>query len=127
VLRRPALDEEIGKYGQDIIGSEAPLWHYGQALTSELVDDVQHPVLPPVVGNVLNEVVAPDVAPPLRPQSDARSIVEPEPPPSGLLLRHLETLPPPDPLDHRQTGPPRPALVRDLRCGLGNLGRKRDS
>ncbi len=91
VLRRPALDEEISEYGQDIIGSEAPLWQHGQALTSELVDDVQHPVLPPVVGDVLNEVVAPDVARPLRSQSDARSIVEPEPSPSRLLLRYLET------------------------------------
>ena len=106
VLRRPALDDEIGKYGQDIIGPEAPLRHHGQALTSELVDDVQHPVFPPVVGDVLNEVIAPDMARPLRPQSHARSIVEPEPPPSGLLLRHLETLPPPDPLDHRQADPP---------------------
>jgi hypothetical protein len=34
-----------------------------------------------------------------RPQPDARSIIEPEPASLGLLLRNLEPLPPPDPLD----------------------------
>ena len=35
----------------------------------------------------------------LRPQTDARSVVEPEPTLLRLLLRHLQPLPPPDPLD----------------------------
>ena len=41
-------------------------------------------------------------------QTDARSVSQPEPPLLGLLCRHLEPLPPPDPLDalrvHRPAG-----------------------
>ena len=41
----------------------------------ELVDDVEHAVLPAIVGAVLDEVVGPDVIGMLRPQPDARPLV----------------------------------------------------
>jgi hypothetical protein len=43
---------------------------------------------------------------PLRPQPDAGAIVEPEPGPFRLLLRHLQPLAPPDPLDPLVVHPP---------------------
>src|SRR4051812_12336148 len=78
-----------------------------QALACELVDHVQHPVLAPVVGAMLDEVIGPDVVGPLRPQSQARAVVEPEARPLWLASGNLEPLSPPDPFDllhvHRPT------------------------
>src|SRR5665213_2369971 len=48
---------------------------------------------------ILDEVVGPDMVRPFRPQSDARAIIEPEPTSLWLLLRNLQPLQPPDPLD----------------------------
>src|SRR4029077_2961151 len=100
------LNEEIGQDRQHIVRTEAALRHHREALPAELVDDVQHAVLPPVPGDVLDEVVAPDMAGPFRPQPDAGTVVEPEPASLRLFARNLETLPPPDPLDHRQADVP---------------------
>ena len=59
------------------------------------------------MGPGLDEVVGPDVVLPLWPQTDARPVVEPEPCFLRLLLRDLQPLPSPDPLDplhvHRPT------------------------
>ena len=71
----------------------------GQALRRELVDDVEHAELTPVMGAILDEVVRPDMAGILRPQPDAGSVIEPEPSSLRLLLWHFQPLPPPDPLD----------------------------
>ncbi len=49
-------------------------------------------------GPVLDKVVTPDVVRIFRPQPDAGSVVEPEPPLLRLLLRHFQPLLPPDPL-----------------------------
>src|ERR1700690_541620 len=65
----------------------------------ELVDDVEHAVLPAIMGALLDEVVGPDVVGMLRPQTNAGAICEPEVAPFGLLLRNLQPLTPPDPLD----------------------------
>jgi hypothetical protein len=78
---------------------QLPVDPNGQAFARELVDDIEHAELAPVMGAVLDEVVTPDVVGILRPQPDARAIVEPEPPFLGLLLRHFQPLPPPDRLD----------------------------
>src|SRR5919112_54757 len=51
------------------------------------------------MGAVLDKVVTPDMIGIPRPQPDARTIVEPEPPLLRLLLWHFEPLPPPDPLN----------------------------
>jgi hypothetical protein len=49
----------------------------GEGLARELVDHGQHPELAPVVRPVLDEVVGPDVVRPLRPQPQARAVVQP--------------------------------------------------
>src|SRR5215213_7791303 len=65
----------------------------------ELVDHVQHPVLPPVMGAILHEVVTPDMVGPLGSQPDAGSVGMPETAAFGLFGRHFQPLPSPDPLD----------------------------
>src|SRR5438105_12604122 len=47
----------------------------------------------------MDEVVAPDVVLAPGPQAHARPIIEPQPTPLRLPLRHLQALPPPEPLD----------------------------
>src|SRR3954464_228073 len=51
------------------------------------------------MGAIFDEVVGPDMVRTFRPQSDARAIIEPEPASLRLLLRNLQPLQPPDPLD----------------------------
>src|SRR4029079_13458127 len=63
------------------------------------MDELEHAVMFPVLVAIRDEVVGPDMVRVFRPQPDARSIIEPEPASLGLLLRNLEPLPPPDPLD----------------------------
>jgi hypothetical protein len=70
-----------------------------QTLVCKLVDQVQHAVLPSVMGPILHEVIAPDVIGPFGSQPDAGSVRKPQTPSLGLFGRHLEPLPPPDPLD----------------------------
>jgi hypothetical protein len=85
-----------------------------QGLAGELVDHAQHPKLAAIAGPVLDEVVGPDLIWPLRPQPDAGSIRQPQPVPLGLPGRHLQPLPPPDPLD---------PLAVDLPAGLAQQRR----
>jgi hypothetical protein len=63
------------------------------------------------MGPALDEVVGPDVVWTLWPETDAGSIIQPEPALLRLLLWDLQPLPPPDPLDllqvHRLAGLPK--------------------
>jgi hypothetical protein len=106
VTRHPAQDEEVGQDVDYVDRLELAIDADRQAFVSKLVDDVEHAVLPSLVGAVLNEVVGPDVIGMLRPQPDARSIGEPQPPAFGLLLRDLQPLTSPDPLDPRVADEP---------------------
>ena len=65
----------------------------------ELVDHVEHAVLPPVMGSILDEVIRPDVIAVFRAQPDTRAVREPQTAAFGLLLGNLQPLTPPDPLD----------------------------
>ena len=65
----------------------------------ELIDHGEHAELPPIVCSIHDEVIGPDVIGPARPQTDAGSVVEPQPAPFRLLLWDLQPLPPPDALD----------------------------
>jgi hypothetical protein len=75
---------------------------------SELVDEVEHPILSSLVGPILDEVIRPDRVGPLSAQTQARSIAQPEPASFGLSDGHLQPLAPPDPLD--------PLVVDDPAC-----------
>src|SRR3712207_6109165 len=64
----------------------------------ELVDDVEHAVLPSVMGTIQGKVVGPDVVGAFGPQPDAGSVRQPEPATLGLLFGDLQPLASPDPL-----------------------------
>ena len=98
VARHAAQDEQIGQDIDHVRGLELAGDPDRQALVRELVDDVEHAVLPSVVGAVLDEVVGPDVVRALGPQPDAGPVRQPEPAALGLLLGDLQPLAAPDPL-----------------------------
>ena len=84
---------------------------HSQAFPGELIDQVEHAELSPVMGPALDEVVRPDMVGPLWPHTDALPVVEPKPSFLRLLLRDLQPLPPPDPFHplhvHRPAGIPK--------------------
>jgi hypothetical protein len=80
----------------------------------ELVDNIEHSVLPPVIGPVLDEVIRSDVVGILRPQADARPVREPQPPALGLFRGDLQPLASPNPLD--------PLIVIDPACLAQQFG-----
>ena len=96
--RHAAQDEQVREHANDVDRIQLAVHPDGQALPGELVDDVEHAILPPIVGAVLDEVIRPDMVRALRPKPDAGTVVEPEPPPLWLSGRNLQPLPPPDPL-----------------------------
>jgi len=99
VTRDAAQDKEIGQHVDYIDGLELAGDPDRQAFMGELIDDVEHSVLPSIVGAILDKVVGPDVVAMLRPQPDARSIREPKPAAFGLFVRNLQSLTLPNPFD----------------------------
>jgi len=77
MLRRATQDEQVGQDIDDIGGVQLAIDSDRQRLVRELVDHVQHAILPSVMGSILDEVVGPDVVGPLGAKTDARSVVEP--------------------------------------------------
>ena len=65
----------------------------------ELIDDVEHADLAPLMGAILDEVVGPHVIAVLGPESDAGAVVQPETTALRLPGGHLQPLASPDPLD----------------------------
>ncbi len=98
MARHAAQEEEVGEGVDHVRGLEPAGDPDRQALVRELVEDVEHAVLPSLMGAVLDEVVGPDVVRVFGPQPQARAVRQPEPAPLGLLGRDLEPLAPPDPL-----------------------------
>ena len=99
MIRRAMLDEELGQTMEDIVRVQSSLDDNGHAPPGELIDHGEHAELPPIVCSIHDEVIGPDVIGPARPQTDAGSVVEPQPAPFRLLLWDLQPLPPPDALD----------------------------
>jgi len=85
VLWWPMSDEEIGETMKHVVRSEPPGNDYRKAAPRKLVQHHEHAELPAILGAVLDEVVRPDMVRPLRSQTDARPIVEPETAPFRLL------------------------------------------
>ena len=99
------------------------------AFAGELIDDVQHAEFASIMGAILDEIVGPDMVRILWPQTDAGSVIQPQPPFLRLLLRDFQPLPSPDPLDAFDVHGPacRVKHRRDPAVAVAAvLGRKRD-
>ena len=98
VARDAAQDEQIREEVDDINRPEPAGYADGQALVGELVDDVEHADLAPVVGAILDKVVGPNVIAVLGPEADAGAVVQPEATALWLPGWDLQPLASPDPL-----------------------------
>ena len=96
---RTPRDEQLGKRRQHVFVFQVTCDGQRQALPAGLVDDREDPELAPVVRSRFDKVVRPDMPRILRPQPDARAVVQPQPATLGLLLWHLQPLTPPDAFD----------------------------
>jgi hypothetical protein len=92
MLRHAAQDEQVREHVDDIDRLQPSVDADRQAFMRELVDDVEHAILSPVMGAVLDKVVGPHVIGPLGTQADAGSVREPEPTSFGLSGRKLQPL-----------------------------------
>jgi hypothetical protein len=77
MLGHATRDEESGQHVYHIDRLQLALDADGDAFMRELIDDIEHAILPPLMGAVLDEVVGPDVVKALCAEADARSVVEP--------------------------------------------------
>ena len=67
MARNAAQDEEIGQRVDHIDRSQSSINADCESFAGELIDDVQHSILSPIMGAVLHEVIGPDVIGTLRP------------------------------------------------------------
>ena len=72
---------------------------------------------PQILSNEFNnhKVVAPDMVLMFGPKANTGAVVEPEPPPLGLLLGHLESLLSPDPFNTLVVHPPALVVIEKRR------------
>lgn len=75
---------EIGEHIDRVLAADASGYVNGQALSRRLVDNNHELDGPAVMGSVKDKVPGPDVILVLWPQSDTRSIIQPQP--SALRL-----------------------------------------
>ena len=99
-------NEQIGQAMQHVVGSQSPGDNNCQAAARKLVDHGQHTKGPSILCAVLDKVIGPDVVGTLWPQTDARSVGEPETAPLRLLPWNFQPFPPPDPIDALDTNVP---------------------
>jgi hypothetical protein len=78
MVRRPAFDEQLRQPKQHIVGAQMPGDLDRQALSCVLVDHREHAEPSPIMGAILDKVVGPYMVRPARPQTNARSVVEPQ-------------------------------------------------
>ena len=104
------LDEEIAQRLDDLGGLQFPGYTDGNRFACELIDNAEHPECLSIVGAVGNKVVGPHMVGALRPQTEARSVIEPEPTPFGLFRWDFQPLTTPDAFNtlpvHRPTSGP---------------------
>ena len=110
MLRNASGEHYVGHRFKDAEAVDPTRHPDRQAFSGELVDQGHQPNLAPVVGLRLDEVITPDMIAMLWSQTDAGSVVQPEPAARLLLLRYFQPLTAPDPLD---------AITPDLPTGVG--------
>ena len=93
------LDKELGQAVEYIVRVQPAIHDDCHAPSGELIDHSEHTELPSVVCSIHDEVIGPDMIGPAWPQTDAGSVVEPQPVSLRLLLGDLQPLPSPDTLD----------------------------
>ena len=98
--------EQLGQAMQNIVGVQLARRNDGEALAGKLINDRQHTERPAVLRLILDEIIAPDMAGALRPKTDARAVIQPEPAAFRLFLRHFQPFPPPDAIDPLEVHPP---------------------
>ena len=94
-----AIEHHVGHRVDDAEAVDATGHLDRQAFPGKLVDQGHQPQLAAIVGLGLDKVVAPDMIAMLRPQADARAVIEPEPAAWLLLSGYFEPLTTPDPLN----------------------------
>ena len=99
VFGHATQNELIGQYVDHVGGLELPVDPDGQTFVGELVDEVEHPILPPIVRAILDEVIGPDMVGALGAQTDTGSVRKPDTALLGLFGGDLQPLASPDPLD----------------------------
>src|SRR5262249_36879264 len=92
-------DEQVREHIDDVDRLQSTRHPDGQALTGELVDDVEPAELASIVSTVLDKIVGPDVVWPLRSAPDARSVTQPQAAALGLSGGDFQPLASPDPLN----------------------------
>ena len=95
---RSMQGKEVGQAMEHIVRVQSSLHDDGQASPGELIDHGEHTDLPSIMSTAHDEVIGPNMVGPAGPETDARSVVEPQSAPLGLLARNLEPLPPPEAL-----------------------------
>ena len=85
MLWHAAGDEQTGQNIDDIDRLQLSFDADRDALVRELIDDIEHAILPPLMGAIFDEVVGPDVVAALRPEADARSSLSHERPRFGCF------------------------------------------
>src|SRR5450631_3798834 len=98
VLWDPAHQHHIRQRIDHLQTPQAPRHPQPQTFPRILVDQHQNPQGSPVVRHPLHEVIAPHLIGSLRPQPDAPTIVQPQPPSWPLFLRYFQPCASPDPL-----------------------------
>jgi len=69
--------EQLGQTSLDISSLDVSSNLDSQALPGKLVDHVQHAERFPVIGGIHHKIIAPDVIGVFRPQTDARTVIQP--------------------------------------------------
>jgi hypothetical protein len=96
MFRRTVGHKEIREALEDVIGFEVSVYHNGEALSTEFVDDRQYLNRTAVASAVCHEIIGPDMMTMGGPEPDTRPIIEPRTSSLGLLLGNFQPLLTPD-------------------------------
>src|SRR4051794_22748202 len=114
MLRHAMAEHRVRQGLQHPKAVDAPLHLQGQALARVSVDERQNAQAAPVMGVAFHKIEAPDMVGPLRAETNAGAVVEPQPTAWPMLLGHLEPLTAPDALN--------PVLAHMPACDLQQSG-----
>ena len=92
-------DEQVRESVDDLSRIQLSFHPNCQTFPAVLVQDVQCPESPAIIGSVMYKVIRPNMILIFRTQSDARSVIHPDPPFLWLFRWHFKPLAPPQTFD----------------------------